>query len=95
MRADTAHVDQDNSRVKLAGKVDVMRPATAKSQAMRMTTPALTVYPDEDRMETDQPVELKLGASTASGTGMKADNATRQVKLGGRGQLDIPPRGAR
>ncbi len=95
MRADSAHVDQDNTRVKLTGKVDVMRPATANSKAMRMTTPALTVYPDEDRMETDQPVELKLGASSASGTGMTADNATRQVKLGGRGQLDIPPRGAR
>ncbi|MFA9215722.1 MAG: LPS export ABC transporter periplasmic protein LptC [Sphingomonadaceae bacterium] len=94
MRADSAHVDQDNTRVQLQGKVEVERPATARSQAMRLSTPALTVYPDEDRMETDKPVDMKLGTATASGTGLTANNATRQLKLGGRGQIELPPRGA-
>src|SRR5471032_2352050 len=87
MHADTAHVDQGNTRVQLHGNVDVVRPQSPTAQALHLTTPALTVFPDEDRMETDQPVELHLGGSTASGTGMQANNATRQVKLGGRGQI--------
>ncbi|WP_332853314.1 LPS export ABC transporter periplasmic protein LptC [Duganella sp. S19_KUP01_CR8] len=92
INADTAHVDQGNTRVKLSGNVDVVRPAGPQTQAMRMTTPALTVYPDEERMETASPVALEMGNATANGIGMKANNATREVQLGGRGQLVMPPR---
>ncbi|MQA41453.1 LPS export ABC transporter periplasmic protein LptC [Rugamonas aquatica] len=95
MHADTAHVDQGNTRVKLSGNVDVVRPATPQAQALHMTTPTLTVYPDEERMETASPVALEVGKATATGIGMKANNATRQVQLGGRGQLVMPPRDAR
>lgn len=94
IHADTAHVDQDNSRVKLKGNVDVVRPATPTSQALRMTTEALTVLPNDETMNTDLPVALRVGSSTASGVGMQANNATRQVKLGGRGHLTMPPRPA-
>ena len=59
-----------------------------------MTTSALTVFPDEDRMETDKPVQLQVGASTATGTSMTANNATRQVSLT-RGSMVLPPRGTR
>jgi lipopolysaccharide export system protein LptC len=93
IHADTAHVDQGNTRVQLNGNVDVVRPATPQAQAMRMTTPTLTVFPDEERMETTAPVALEMGNATANGIGMKANNATRQVQLGGRGQLTVPPRG--
>lgn len=92
MHADTAHVDQGNTRVQLNGNVDVVRPATPTAQGMRMTTPALTVYPDEERMETASPVALEMGNATANSVGMKANNATREVQLGGRGQLVLPPR---
>jgi lipopolysaccharide export system protein LptC len=94
IHADTAHVDQGNTRVKLNGNVDVVRPATDKSQAMRMQTSTLTVFPDEERMETVAPVDLHLGGSTAKGTGMQFNNATRQVQLGGRGTITMPPRAA-
>jgi lipopolysaccharide export system protein LptC len=94
IHADTAHVDQGNTRVKLNGNVDVLRPATPKAEAMRMTTSTLTVFPDEERMETDAPVDLHLGASVAKGTGMQFNNATRQVQLGGRGAITLPPRAA-
>lgn len=92
LKADRARADQNNSRIQLDGHVDVLRPATPQAQALHMTTSALTVYPDEDRMETDKPVELHAGASSATGVGMTANNATRQVKLGGRGTLVLPPR---
>lgn len=88
--AQRARVDENNSRVKLQGDVKIDRAALGKSPAMQMTTQALTVYPDEDRMETDQPVQIVQGGATANGTGMKANNATRQVSLNGRGRIVYP-----
>jgi len=94
MTADHARAEQGNSRIELNGHVDVTRPASPQQQALHMTTSALTVFPDEDRMETDKPVELQVGASTATGTSMTANNATRQVSLT-RGSMVLPPRGSR
>ena len=91
MTADHARVDENNSRVQLKGNVKIDRAAQGKSQAMQMTTQALTVYPDEDRMETSQPVQIVQGGATANGAGMKANNATRQVQLQGRGRIVYPP----
>jgi lipopolysaccharide export system protein LptC len=73
----------------------VVRPATPKSQAMRIRSDALTVLPDEELMKTDKPVEMQLGAATVRGTGMTANNATQQVHLASRGQIIYPPRQAR
>ncbi|TFW13800.1 LPS export ABC transporter periplasmic protein LptC [Duganella callida] len=94
IHAQTAVVDQNNTRVKLSGNVDVLRPATPQAQELRLKSSTLTVYPDEERMETDAPVEMNSGRSTATGTGMKANNATRQITLGGRGTITVPPRTA-
>ncbi|MET0264494.1 MAG: LPS export ABC transporter periplasmic protein LptC [Duganella sp.] len=95
IRADTAVVDQGNTRVKLNGNVDVVRPASGKHQAMNLKAPTLTVFPDEERMETDAPVVLHLGDTVATGTGMRANNATLQMHLGGGGKITMPPRAAR
>lgn len=94
IHAQTAYVDQGNTRVKLSGNVDVVRPATRQSQELRLKTSTLTVYPDEERMETDAAVDMLSGHSTATGTGLKANNATRQIVLGGRGTITMPPRAA-
>lgn len=95
VRADTARVDQDNSRIKLNGNVDVVRPAGPNSESMTLTSSTLTVFPDEERMETAAPVELHLGKTVATGTGMTANNATLQTQLGGRGKITMPPHAAR
>lgn len=91
MHAERAYVDQNNSRVRLTGNVLIERAASPALQAMRLTTPALTVFPDTDRMETDQPVELVLGQSLMSGTGMVANNATRQIAIAHRLRIAYPP----
>lgn len=91
MTADRARVDEGNTRVKLQGNVVIDRAAMGKTAATHITTESLTVYPDEDRMETDQPVKIVQGGTTATGTGMKANNATRQVQLQGRGSIVTPP----
>ena len=90
--AQTARVDDANSRVTLNGKVTIDRAAAPGAQSLHLATEKLVLFPDEDRMETDQPVKLKLGNSTATANSMRANNATRQLHLEGAGTLVLPPR---
>lgn len=91
IKSERARVDENNTRVQLQGNVRIERAAAAKSPAMKMSTEALTLYPDEDRMVTDRPVRIVAGNATADGVGLKANNATRQLSLGGRGTIVYPP----
>jgi len=91
MRAKLARIDQGNSRVHLSGDVDVARDASGTVQKMTLKTQALTVFPDSDRMETDQPVEVVLGKTVMTGTGMKANIATRQIDVAQRLRITYPP----
>lgn len=93
--AERARIHHDENKVDLLGKVNIERPASPTSRYLRLTTDALTVFPDEDRMQSDRKVTMMLGASTVTGTGMLANNATRQIDLGSRGQIVIPPKAAR
>jgi lipopolysaccharide export system protein LptC len=95
MTANTAHVNQDQNQIDLAGNVDITRPGSATSQPLRIRTEALTVLPDEEISKTDKPIEMKLGAASVTGVGMVANNATQQLTLGGRGRIIYPPRAAR
>lgn len=90
--ANTARVDEANSRVTLNGQVKIDRAAAPNAQSLHMATEKLVIFPDEDRMETDQPVKMKLGGSTATANSMRANNATRQIHLEGNGTLVLPPR---
>jgi lipopolysaccharide export system protein LptC len=92
MRARTAHVDQAKDSVELAGAVDIRRPQQGAIQGMSLKTEALTVHPDEDRMETDQPFQMVAGATTLAGVGMNANNATGRLDVKNRVQLNYPPR---
>lgn len=92
IHAARARVDENNSRVTLKDNVRVERAASGKSAEMVMTTQALTVYPDEDRMETDQPVQVVQGGTSMTAQGMRANNATREVHLQGRGSIVLPPK---
>ncbi len=93
--ANTAHVNQDQNQIDLAGNVDIVRPAGKTTQPLRIRTEALTFLPDEDIAKTDKPIEMKLGTASVNGVGMVANNATQQVTMGGRGQLIYPPRTSR
>ena len=95
MTAEHALVSQNQNQIDLTGNVDIKRPAGAKSEPLRIRTEALTVLPDEDIVKTDKAIEMQLGASSVTGVGMLANNATQQVHLGGRGQIIYPPRAPR
>jgi len=90
-----ARIHHEQNKVDLLGNVDIHRPASPTTRFLSLKTEALTVFPDEDRMQTDQKVSMVLGEATVAGIGMQANNATRQIDLGGRGQIVYPPNAAR
>ena len=81
MRSDTAKINSDSSEVRMKGHVDIDRPAFDKSAHFHLKSTYLVLLPDDDIMKTDTPVELLLGTATLNGTGMLANNATRQLNL--------------
>jgi len=92
IRSKTARVDDINSRVTLREDVKIDRAASGANKELHLETDKLVIFPDEDRMETDRPVTLRSGDATAQGIGLKANNATRQLNLAGRGSLVLPPK---
>lgn len=92
MHAKQAHIDQANNVVDLMGDVDIRRPPLGTMQGMTLKTEALTVFPDEDRMETKQQFQLVAGNTTVAGVGMKANNATGRLDVHSKMQLNFPPR---
>ncbi|MDN4059663.1 LPS export ABC transporter periplasmic protein LptC [Massilia sp. YIM B02769] len=91
MNAERAQIHHKENRVELADNVDIVRPATPTSQAMRARTDALTVLTDEEIVKTDRPVQMTLGASSVNGIGLVAENPTQKLHMG-RGQIIYPPR---
>ena len=92
MNAELAHIDQNNTRLQLHRQVVVDRVASPKAQNLTLKTEALTVYPDEERMETDVPVDILTGASRIHGVGMKANNATGVVEVHNALRIVLPPK---
>jgi len=92
MRAELAHIDQNNTRLQLSRKVEIDRAASAKSQRMSLRTEALTIFPDEEKMETTAPVDLLMGDAHTTGVGMTANNATSVVTVPQSLRIVYPPR---
>lgn len=95
INARQARIYHGQDKVDLLGKVDIHRPPSATSGGLRLRTEELTVYPDEERMESSAKVHMNMGAATVVGTGMRANNATRQLEFTSRGQIIYPPKAAR
>ena len=92
MHADRGQIHHAENRVELMGNVDIARPATPTSEALRARTDALTVLADDEIVKTNRPVQMTLGASSVNGVGLVAENPTQKLHLGGRGQIVYPPR---
>ena len=95
MHAQHARVDHANTQVHLLGGVNIERAAAPNAQYLSLKTEQLTILPDDDVMQTDQPVDMTIDKATAQGVGLLANNATRQIHLGGRGKIIYPPAQAR
>jgi lipopolysaccharide export system protein LptC len=79
--SERALVNSDNSQVHMYDNVHMDRAATATSEHFHLKSDYLLILPDDDVMQTDKPVEILLGSSRLTGTGMVANNATRQLHL--------------
>ncbi|MGN6390357.1 MAG: LPS export ABC transporter periplasmic protein LptC [Burkholderiaceae bacterium] len=91
--ADRARIEDDNSKVHLNGNVNADRPAAPGLQHFHLESDYLQLLPDDDILRTDRPVTIHLGDSVLHGTGMVANNATREFRLAGnvRGRYVAPP----
>lgn len=92
--ADRARSVEDNTKVHLYGNVRAERPATPKDERLLITSEYMMVLPEEDIVQTDKPVTIRLGQSVIRGAGMVANNATRQVEVTGnvRSTYIAPPK---
>jgi lipopolysaccharide export system protein LptC len=92
MNAERARIDHAKNVVDLMGKVDIERAASPSAKRMTIKTEQLTVFPDEDRMTSNQAVVMTLGDSSIRGIGMQADNAAQTVHFSKNGQIVFPPK---
>lgn len=79
--ADKARIEDSNSRIHMKGNANVDRPATPMAKYFHLKSEYLLVLPDDDVIQTDQPVHIVLGATVLNGTGMFVNNATREFRL--------------
>jgi lipopolysaccharide export system protein LptC len=84
MRSERALVNSDNSEIQMIDNVDVDRPASGTTQNFHLTSDYLLLLPNDDVMKTDKPVKMRMGTTLLDGTGMVANNATRQLDLAAR-----------
>lgn len=73
--AERAHVSADRKLVVLSDGVVATRAATRKTDALRVETSELTVFPNDERAATDRPVRISQGRSVITGVGLDFDNA--------------------
>lgn len=90
-RADRAVVNEKQTHIHLHDNVVSERPASEQAAYFRLRSQYMLVLPDEDLMRTDQPVEVLLNQSKVTGTGMVANNATREVQILGNAHAIYQP----
>jgi len=91
LHAERAVIDHVKNQIHLHRNVVVDRPASATAGVFKLRSEYLLVLPDEDLLKTDKAVEILSGASQLYGTGMVANNATRELHLASRVRGTLPP----
>nr|WP_211168995.1 LPS export ABC transporter periplasmic protein LptC [Aromatoleum toluvorans] len=90
LNAAQGEVLRRGDEVHLKGDVRARRSAAPDRPEMTMSSASLTVWPDDERAETNDPVVITQGASTAHGNGMKSDNIFGTLELIGNARVNIP-----
>lgn len=81
MWSERAHVNSDSSEIHMHDDVHIDRPATGDSEHMHVKSDYMLLLPDDEIMKTHKPAEITVGQSILTGTGMVANNATRELRL--------------
>jgi lipopolysaccharide export system protein LptC len=91
-RANTAVLQDENTKVHMYGNVVGDRSATPSAAPLNLQTEYLLVFPDEDAMQTDKPVTIRRGNVLIEGVGMYANNATGELRLHNQTSVLIAPK---
>lgn len=81
LQAERATVNGDRTEVRLMENVILERAQVRGDQALTVTSEYMLVLPEKDIVTSDQRVDIRSGGIQLSGTGMLANNATRQLTL--------------
>ena len=91
VRAETAHINGDHTEVKLIDNVILERAQARGDEPLTVTSDYMLVLPKKDIVTTDRHVDMRVGSIRLSGTGMVANNATREVTLESKVNGIYPP----
>ncbi|MBC3809427.1 LPS export ABC transporter periplasmic protein LptC [Undibacterium seohonense] len=103
IRADRAIVKQKiqekpeskaEDQIHLRGNVQVERSNSKLGSHLTMSTKALTLFPDTERMRTAEAVTLTTPRANLNAIGMEADNSSQKIRLLSKVQISIAPPGA-
>lgn len=90
VRAARAQASEDQNRIELAGDVVITRQAWATQPVVRVDTPRLTLWVNEERAYTDAPVYIQRGQSTLQGVGMRLDQKTQKIEIISESRMVMP-----
>lgn len=91
LRSERAKVNGDRTEVRMIDKVILERAQARGDEALTVTSEYMLVLPEKDIVSTDKRVDIWVGSVHLSGTGMLANNATRQLTLENRVSGIYPP----
>lgn len=80
VKANTGWVSEKRDEVRLVGAVDARSPAAAASQT-QLQTERMNLFPETNTATSDAVVKVTQPGLTMTGRGMRADLASKQVKL--------------
>ncbi|MBU4611339.1 LPS export ABC transporter periplasmic protein LptC [Achromobacter sp. GG226] len=91
--AERGRMDQDGDRIVMTGDVNFRRPPHQEEPGLSIQSEAITLHPNEDVAFTDLPATVIRGdGSRITGTGMRYDNASRQLAVASDARVTIAPR---
>ena len=90
LRADRGRISEQNTRLDLNGSVEVLRPAQNNRAALRFSSNSLTVWPDAQRVRSNEALRVEQDGSRVDARGLDADNLFGTLKLSGEVRARLP-----
>ena len=81
VRSEHGRISADGAIVLLLGKVNIWRNDGSGVRDLDIRTEHLKVLPDSEYGETEEPVTIRMPASTSTGVGMRAHLAETRIEL--------------
>jgi lipopolysaccharide export system protein LptC len=90
--ADRGESHQGGEVLHLQGNAEIYRDGISGNPDISVLSDRLTLWPDDQRAATDDPVVLTQGRTVATGNAMRADNIFGTFELIGDARVTMPPR---